>query len=125
MPLDVLLYGLPALIWLYLMHTRSLPLDGLRGIVNLVMALWYYALVAVPVWGILHGQPRRTAEVVLVAWTIGFVAGIAGTTSEYTARSSMMAGLGLLYIIGFRQWAWLPWFEAALGLVAWDVRLHF
>jgi hypothetical protein len=132
MPLDVLLYGLTALMWLHLMHTRSLPLEGLRGIWNLVMALWYYALVAVPVWGVLHGQvrysgtgPFASAEVVLVAWVIGFVSAMVTTTNEYTARSSITAGVGLCFIMIYQEWTWLPWFEAAFGVVAWDVLLHF
>ena len=131
---NVLLYALGGLLWLRLMHTRSLPLEGLDGIPNVMLAGWFYALVAVPFWGMVHGQARyahggapaaliTSAEAVLAVWTIGFVIAILWAADEHTPTIMFTAGVGLLLIVVCNEWAWLPWFEAAFGLYAWEALL--
>ena len=134
MPLHILLFGLGGLIWVYLMHTRSLPLEGCVGVLYLLMSVWFYALVAVPLRGIAVGQTRyvsggtrmdymTSAEAVLAMWTIGFVAAILWAADDYTPATMFIAGGGLLFIVVYSEWTWLPWYEAAFGLYAWDVLL--
>ena len=123
-----------ALLWMYLMHTRSLPLEGCRGCLNLVMGVYYYALVAVPAWGMVHGQTRYTAgemgnmalsaEAVLVAWVIGFVIAVLSMPDEHVGPVMFIACAVLTIIVWDDQWRWLPWYEALFGLYAWEVLLH-
>ena len=56
--LHVLAIALGALLWLWLMHTRTLPLNSSMVCAHLMLSLWFYALLAVPAWVMMHGQQR-------------------------------------------------------------------
>ena len=133
--------ALGALLWLWLMHTRTLPLSGGMLCAHLMLSLWFYALLAVPAWGMVHGQNRYrggnyhhrptfvetmlSAEVVLAYWTIGFVVAIVCSGDQNTGPIMYTAGAILLLIVTTpTAWPWLPYYQASFGLYAWDTLLN-
>ena len=125
-----------ALMWLWLMHTRTLPLQGCMCPVHLMLSLWYYGLVAVPMWCMVHGQHSykkthdavlllTSSEVVLALWTLGFVAAVISVNDEYTPMVMFAAAGTLLFmVLTPTAWVWMPYYELAFGLYAWETLLH-
>ena len=120
-------------LWLWLMHTRTLPLEGCMCPVHLVLSLWYYGLVMAPLSLTQHAYHKThdwallltSAEVVLALWMIGFVAAVISVGDEHTSWVMFAAGgVFLLMMWSADPWPWVPWFETAFGLYAWEVLLH-
>jgi len=118
--------------WMWLMHRRALPFEGYKGIVNLMLAVWFYLLVALPLWDIVHGQHKdgrshdgiyvltgRYAE--LSIWVIGFCAACAVRHNEYTPGVLMLAtSVLVLVVLTPELLSGLPWFELVFGVHIWD-----
>jgi len=120
------------LTWMWLMHTRALPFEGAIGSVNLVLAAWFYLLVSLPIWELVHGQHHDIRShdgiyvltgryAVLSVWVIGFCAACFVRNDEYTPSVVMLAGSALLLVVMTPELLpGLPWFELAFGVYVWD-----
>ena len=112
-----------ACIWLWLMHNRSLPLEGCSAPAAAAAALWFYALVAGPVWYWTHPGLQPVWEIRLLAWVAGFLWAVIGHPNEYTAPVIVVVAVVLTAVVDTGAHAYLDASEAAFGLVAWRVLL--
>lgn len=122
--------------WMWLMHTRALPLEGGIALVNLVLAAWFYLLVSLPIWELVHGRHHDSRShdgiyiltgryAVLSVWVIGFCAACFVRNDEYTPGVVMLAASALALIVMTPPLVpLLPWFELVFGLYIWDQLLE-
>ncbi len=124
--LHILAVGLAAVLWTWLMHTRKLPLDdGCYTIMHAIEAWYYYALLAVPVWYLVHGLPYTIhSNVILAWWCVGFTLGNIRATRNGLFRMALAVASILILLTTHKTPRDLLWCEAVVSLTLWDELLR-
>lgn len=115
--------GLGAIIWLWLMHNRSLPLEGCCCIANAPAALACYALVVAPAWYWARPSTTPIWEVRLALWIIVFSSAMIASANEYTAPLLVIVAVVFIFLIDAHYVEHLDAAQLAFGLIAWHVLL--
>ena len=91
-----------ALVWLWLMHNRHLPLNGPCSVARLAAALACYGLVAAPAWSWAHPAALPVVwEVRLMVWVIVFFSASMLRANAYTAPLQVIVAVFFLFIVAF------------------------
>lgn len=120
---SIIATALGAIVWLWLMHNRSLPLDGCCWIAYAAAALAYYALVVAPAWYWACPELLPVWEVRLLAWICVFSWALIVHSNEYTAPLLVIAAVVFIFLVDAGQVHYLEAAELAFGLLAWNVLL--
>jgi len=124
--LHILAVGLGAILWAWLMHTRKLPLDdGCYAIVHSIEAGYYYALLVVPVWYLVHGLPFAIrSEIILIWWCVGFTLGNLRAPRNGILRMALAIASILVLLTTHKTPRDMLWCEAVVSLSLWDELLR-
>ena len=118
---------LGALLWAWLMHNRSVPLEGRCCCIwPLAKITWWYSLVALPVlYNAYPGWPHWPAwQARLIFWVLGFTWAIAEHASEYTIPLLVAAAVILVMIVDSGSLVYLEPCQSIFGLATWGILLE-
>lgn len=116
--------ALGAIVWLWLMHNRSLPLEGCCWPAAATAALLYYALVVAPAWYWACPEMLPVWQIRLLAWIVVFLWALIAHANEYTAPLLIIVAAVFIFLIDAGHVEHLEAVQLAFGLLAWHVLLE-
>ena len=108
-----------ALAWLWLMHNRSLPLEGCHAVITATAALAYYALVVAPAWYWACPWLPPAWEIRLLLWMIVYLWASVLHAHAYTEPLLVIVATVLILLIDAGHVQHLEPVQIVFGLVVW------